>query len=79
MTITCAATDEPRFRDLGFRIIEREGALAELEDNEANYAHDAKLPTDIVYTGHHGAGGDYEGGDIACDGKGVRIHAGGLG
>ena len=69
MQITCADTDEPRFRDLGFHIIEREGALVRLEDHEANYAHDGKLPTEMVYTGHHGAGGNYEGGDFACDGK----------
>ena len=68
MNITCAATDEPRFNELGFHIIEREGALVRLEDHEASYAHDGKLPTDMVYTGHHGAGGNYEGGDFACDG-----------
>ena len=68
MNINCAATDVPRFKDLGFHIIEREGALVMLEDHEASYAHDGKLPTDIVYTGHHGAGGNYEGGEFACDG-----------
>lgn len=69
MNITCAVADEPRFNELGFHITEREGALVRLEDHEANYGHDGKLPTDIVYTGHHGTGSDYEAGDLACDGK----------
>jgi hypothetical protein len=69
MQITCADADAPRFKELGFHIAEREGALVILEDHEANYAHDGNLPTDLLYAGHHGAGGNYEGGEFACNGQ----------
>ena len=78
MQITCAATDEPRFKALGFHVVEREGALVTLEDPEANYAHDGSLPIDIVYEGHHSPGGCFEGAQCACDGKEFALMPAGM-
>lgn len=37
--------------------------------SEANYAHYGKLPTDILYCGHNGAGNEYGSGVVAGDGE----------
>ena len=38
-------------------------------DEEANYAHSGDLPTDILYHGFNGPGGNYGDGAVVCDGR----------
>ena len=71
MSVTCRREDKARFEELGFRIESDEGEklVIELIDEQANYGHSGKLPTDIPYTGWYGAGDNYGPGQAACDGR----------
>lgn len=72
MQVTCRRQDQDTFEALGF-VLEYDEApdspIIELADEEANYAHCGKLPTNIPFTAWHGAGGDYGDRRIVCDGK----------
>jgi hypothetical protein len=70
MTVKCRREDQTRFTALGFVLQEDEaGAVVELVDEEANYGHYDRLPTDIPFLAEHGAGGCYGPSIVACDGK----------
>ena len=74
MEITCRKQDQERFETLGF--VAQDGddpqppsPLILMVDEEANYAHSGKLPTDIPYHGFNGNGGNFGQGAVACDGS----------
>jgi len=69
MQVTCAAADERAFRALGFRPVERRGAVVIMEDPAAPQAHDGDLPWHAVYYGNHGPGVHFDGAMFACDGQ----------
>ena len=71
MEITCRCEDMGRFETLGFTAQKTDTAspLVVMVDDEANYAHYDKLPTDIPYLGFNGAGSEYGPGNVVCDGK----------
>ena len=61
------------FEDLGFDEVTEEGdGLVRLVDQEANYAHNDQLPTNIPYIAYNAAGGDYGESGYVCDGKDFR-------
>ena len=72
MEIACRKEDQERFASLGFVAQDwkqETPALVVMVDEEADYAHCGNLPTDVPYHGHHGAGGNYGHGALACDGE----------
>jgi hypothetical protein len=72
MQVTCRRQDQARFADLGFRLEfeqERGCPVIEMIDEEANYAHSGRMPTDIPYRAEHGSGSNYGEGHIVCDGS----------
>ena len=72
MEITCRREDVGRFETLGFTAQKSDNSaspLVVMVDDEANYAHYDKLPTDIPYLGFNGAGSEYGPGNLVCDGK----------
>lgn len=69
MRVTCAAQDASHFKKLGFQIVEREGSVLTLEDDEAFRGHRDRWPADILYEGRHTAGDEFNGAQIACDGN----------
>ena len=72
MSVTCRRQDMARFLELGFHSEYGESdaePVIVLIDEEANFAHYDKLPTDIPFWGHNSAGGDYGAAEIVCDGK----------
>ena len=72
MSVTCRRQDKERFEKLGFKTEygeEKNTAVIEMIDEEANYAHHDEMPADIPYTALHNAGCNYGAGSIACDGK----------
>jgi len=72
MSVTCRRQDQARFEELGFQIefdADKHAPVIEMIDEEANYGHCYKMPTDIPYYGSHGAGSGYGPGNIVCDGR----------
>jgi hypothetical protein len=72
MSVTCRRQDHARFEALGFQLEfddDKKSPVIELIDNEANYAHCDKMPTDIPYYGSYGAGSCYGPGNVVCDGQ----------
>ena len=72
MEITCRCEDQKRFEALGFVAQDWNQTSPEqvvMTDEQANYAHYGKLPTDIPYHGHNTAGSEYGPGVVACDGR----------
>ena len=72
MSVTCRREDQARFEELGFQIEFNEDnntPVIEMIDEEANYGHCDKMPTDIPYYSSYGAGSCYGPGNIVCDGK----------
>jgi hypothetical protein len=71
MELTCHRRDLDRFTALGFHFWgEDDGALiVELTDEEANFGHAARLPTDVPFFAAHGSGDNYGPHLIACDGN----------
>ena len=71
MSVTCRRQDQARFEALGFQIgygEDQNTSVIEMIDEEANYAHYDKLPTDIPYYGTWAAGSNYGPGSLVCDG-----------
>jgi hypothetical protein len=72
MSVTCRREARGKFEALGF-VLESdplpECPVIEMVDEQANYAHSGKMPTDIPYYGTNGSGSNYGAGDCACDGK----------
>ena len=78
--LTCRREDADRFEQLGFVEDDTEGRLAvSMVDDEANYAHYAKLielaKKNIVFFGWHDAGGEYDGSMFASAGDGMYHEA----
>jgi hypothetical protein len=72
MSVKCRREDRQRFEAMGFQIAwgESENSpVIEMVDEEANYAHYGKMPTDIPYYGTWSAGCEYGPGSLVCDGK----------
>jgi hypothetical protein len=69
MRVTCLLKDKKVFEDLGFVAESETATTCELEDSEANYAHNSDMPKNIPYFGWHGAGGDYGAMKFCCDGE----------
>ena len=70
MRVLCKKEHAPIFEKIGFVLQdEPTPGVVEMTDEEANYAHDGKMPTSIPYYGWHGAGGDYGACAFACDGR----------
>jgi hypothetical protein len=70
MRIECRNEHAPVFEKLGF--VKQDATspgVVEMVDEEANYAHDGKLPESVPYRGWHSAGGDYGACAFACDGR----------
>jgi hypothetical protein len=59
-----------RFEELGFSLDadQKPAPVVEMFQEEADYAHEGELPTDIPFYGWHGSGGDYGSCGFACDG-----------
>lgn len=75
MQIICRKEDKKRFELLGF-VAEASKKpnhpLTTMVDEEANYAHVHKLPTNIPYSGFSAPGGTYGSYAYACDGQSLR-------
>jgi len=70
MRLECRKEHAPVFEKLGFAEQEETAhGVVEMVDEEANYAHDGKLPKSVPYLGWHSAGGDYGACAFACDGR----------
>ena len=72
MRITCRRQDQELFERIGFHLDfdqTPDSAIIEMVDEEANYAHYDEMPTNIPYSGHNGAGGNYGESSFACDGR----------
>ncbi len=72
MSVTCRREDMARFEELGFEVefeTSPESLVVEMVDQEANFGHYDKMPTDIPYTANHCAGSEYGPHSMACDGK----------
>ena len=72
MQVTCRRQDESTFEALGFHLEFEQSPdcpIIEMVDEEANYAHNGDLPTDVPFLASHGPGGNYGDGKIACDGN----------
>jgi hypothetical protein len=72
MSVTCRRSDQARFEKLGFGIEygdDDNSPVITLIDEEANYAHNDKMPADIPFTAFNGAGCDYGEAKLVCDGK----------
>lgn len=72
MKVICRRQDRERFEKLDFCLEYEESPTSpviEMLDQEANYAHEDQMPTDIPYRGYHDAGGEYGAEAFACDGK----------
>ena len=72
MSVTCRRQDKARFEELGFHIEfdeDKNTPVIEMIDDEANYGHCDKMPTDIPYYGNWGAGSEYDPDNIVCDGQ----------
>jgi hypothetical protein len=85
MSVTCRRQDQARFEELGFHVEFDEddnSPVIEMVDEEANYAHVGQMPTDIPFMAQNGAGYDYGGAEVVCDGwKTIEIpfaHHGGF-
>jgi hypothetical protein len=60
MTVQCRVKDILPFIELGFHLDEREGNLATLIEEEANYGHGGDMPKDVAYFCACGDGGNYD-------------------
>ncbi|MEQ2009767.1 MAG: hypothetical protein ABMA26_23525 [Limisphaerales bacterium] len=72
MQVTCRRQDQSRFEALGFQLDFEQNAqtpVIEMTDEEANYAHQGRLPADVPFLAAHGPAGNYGDGFVACDGK----------
>ena len=72
MRITCRRKDQQLFERIGFHLDfdqTPDSPLIEMVDEEANYAHYDEMPTNIPYSGHNGAGGNYGECSFVCDGR----------
>ncbi len=72
MELTCRRQDQKRFEALGFTAQDWKQDrpdLVVMVEEEADYAHSGKLPTDIPYHGFNGSGGNFGQGSFACDGR----------
>src|ERR1051325_8192342 len=74
MEVTCRRKDVKCFEDLGFAMQDwnnenPDSPTVVMVDEEANYAHSGRMPTNIPYHGHNGAGGCYGESAFACDGE----------
>ena len=72
MRITCLRKDQELFEEIGFHVDfdqTPDSTIIEMVDEEANYAHYDEMPTNIPYSGHNGAGGEYGESSFACDGR----------
>lgn len=71
MELTCRREDLERFTALGFHFWgEDDGKpIIELTDEEANFGHSDKLPSDVPFFASHGSGDNYGPHLIACDGN----------
>jgi len=66
MKLTCAASDEALFRELGFHVVERRGGVITMEDPNT---HDGDLPWHALYHGSHGPGAQYDGTEFVSNGQ----------
>lgn len=69
MKLTCAASHEALFRELGFQVVERRGGVLAMEDPVAPDAHDGDLPWHAIYHGYHGPGAQYDGAEFVSNGQ----------
>jgi len=72
MSVHCRREDRQRFEAIGFSLSYGESSnspVIEMIDEEANYAHADKMPTDIPYHGLWAAGSEYGLGNLVCDGN----------
>lgn len=72
MEVHCLRQDQDRFIALGFHHDnnpEDGSPVVTLVDEEANYGHYERLPTDVPYFASHEAGFEYGPHFIACDGN----------
>jgi hypothetical protein len=72
MSVTCRRIDKARFEQLGFQVeyeMNKNSSVIQMVDEEANYAHYDKLPTDIPFIASKGVGSNYGEGKTVCDGE----------
>lgn len=76
MKVVCRKLDVGKFEELGFvEDLAAEGlpGCVDMHMEEANYALDGQMPTDVVYFGSHSEGGCYPGARFACLGRGKLV------
>jgi len=75
MHVTCRREDQGFFAEIGFHLDYEQtpnAPVIEMIDEEANYAHNDKMPAHVPYFGYSGAGGNYGASSFACDGRRYR-------
>lgn len=73
MSIHCRREHAPRFEELGFILDHDDPKQAHvlMVDEQASYAHDGDMPTDVPWYGGSAAGSNYGEGRWSCDGTTV--------